>query len=82
MHEIIDVASDISEFAIPLAAAGTKTVIRYYNNRNTSQHPSKHLTRGELRGLPARRRLFAPDAWVGHFGHESQRVRPALSLLT
>jgi Domain of unknown function (DUF1906) len=53
MHEIIDVASDISEFAIPLAAVGVKTVIRYYNNRNTSQHPSKCLVRAELRDLHA-----------------------------
>src|SRR5437870_2242370 len=53
MHEIIDVASDISEFAIPLAAAGTKAVIRYYNIRYTPVHPSKCLTRGELRDLHA-----------------------------
>ena len=51
MQEIIDVASDVSRFASRLAAAGVKTVIRYYNNRNTPIHPSKCLTSPELEAL-------------------------------
>jgi uncharacterized protein (TIGR02594 family) len=48
MHEIIDVPSDIGEFADQLADAGVKTVIRYYNHRNSSHLPSKALTQREL----------------------------------
>jgi len=51
MQEIIDVASDVTDFARGLANAGVKTVIRYYNNRNTSVHPSKCLTQRELNAL-------------------------------
>jgi uncharacterized protein (TIGR02594 family) len=51
MHEIIDVASDVSTFANRLREAGVKTVIRYYNHRNSEQHPSKCLTRRELQAL-------------------------------
>jgi len=51
MREIIDVDSDVSDFAGRLAAAGVKTVIRYYNNNNTSSHPSKLLKQPELNAL-------------------------------
>jgi uncharacterized protein (TIGR02594 family) len=51
MHEIIDVASDVTPFANRLAEAGVKTVIRYYNHRNGEQHPSKCLTHRELQAL-------------------------------
>jgi uncharacterized protein (TIGR02594 family) len=51
MQEIIDVASDVTDFASGLANAGVKTVIRYYNNNNTSSHPSKLLTQRELNAL-------------------------------
>lgn len=51
MHAIIDVASDIAPFATRLAAAGVKTVIRYYNHRNSTALPSKCLTRKELDAL-------------------------------
>jgi hypothetical protein len=49
MQQIIDVDSDVSDFASGLANAGVETVIRYYNNNNTSTHPSKCLTRPELK---------------------------------
>lgn len=44
MHEIIDVARDVGEYAVRLADAGVKTVIRYYNHRNSQTLPSKALT--------------------------------------
>jgi uncharacterized protein (TIGR02594 family) len=49
MQQIIDVDSDVSDFASGLANLGVKTVIRYYNNNNTASHPSKCLTRPELK---------------------------------
>lgn len=51
MQEIIDVASNVGDFASDLAAAGVKTVIRYYNHRNSSRNPSKCLTPSELQAL-------------------------------
>lgn len=48
MHEIIDVPADIGRFADQLAAAGVKTAIRYYNHRNSTNLPTKGLTRREL----------------------------------
>lgn len=51
MHAIIDVPSNVGPFATRLAAAGVKTVIRYYNHRNSATLPSKCLTREELRDL-------------------------------
>ena len=48
MHEIIDVARDIGPLAEQLAAAGVKTVLRYYNHRNGPNNPTKGLTRREL----------------------------------
>ncbi len=53
MQQIIDVDSDVSDFASGLANAGVQTVIRYYNNNNTSSHPSKCLTQPELNTLHA-----------------------------
>jgi uncharacterized protein (TIGR02594 family) len=52
MHEIIDVASNVAAFANRLSDAGVRTVIRYYNHRNGEHHPSKCLTRRELRSGP------------------------------
>jgi len=51
MQAIIDVPSDVSAVAGRLAAAGVKTVIRYYNHQNSERLPSKCLTRSELRAL-------------------------------
>ncbi len=48
MHDIIDVAQTVGNFAEQLANAGVKTVIRYYNHRNSAQLPTKALTRDEL----------------------------------
>lgn len=53
MQEIIDVPSDVSEFAHALAADGVKTVIRYYNHGNGARLPTKCLTRAELNTLHA-----------------------------
>lgn len=51
MHSIIDVAGDVGAYAGQLAGAGVKTVIRYYNNRNSTGLPTKLLTPQELRQL-------------------------------
>lgn len=51
MHEIIDVPQDVGQYAERLAAAGVKTVIRYYNHRNGLALPTKALTRRELDAL-------------------------------
>lgn len=53
MHSVIDVASDVGPFATQLAAAGVRTVIRYYNHVNSAALPSKCLTRAELDALYA-----------------------------
>lgn len=44
MHEIIDVAWNVGDYAERLADAGVRTVIRYYNHRNSQRLPSKALT--------------------------------------
>ncbi len=44
MHEIIDVAWNVGNYAERLAEAGVKTVIRYYNHRNSERLPSKALS--------------------------------------
>jgi uncharacterized protein (TIGR02594 family) len=51
MQEIIDVPADVGEFAGRLAGAGVKTVVRYYNHRNSARLPTKCLTAPELRAL-------------------------------
>ena len=51
MQEIIDVPSNVQEFAIALSEAGVKTVIRYYNRSNSSRLPTKCLTRPKLDAL-------------------------------
>ncbi len=51
MREIIDVASDVSEFADALARSGVKTVIRYYNRKNSRALPSKRLDKSEAKAL-------------------------------
>jgi uncharacterized protein (TIGR02594 family) len=48
MEAIIDVAEYIGNHAGSLAAAGVKTIIRYYNNKNTRNHPTKCITSAEL----------------------------------
>ncbi|MGO4437015.1 TIGR02594 family protein [Rhizobium sp. RAF56] len=53
MQEIIDVAGNVGPYAAQLAAAGVKTVIRYYNHRNSTRLPSKCLTGTELEMLYA-----------------------------
>ncbi len=51
MYEVIDVANNIGEYAAHLAAAGVRTVLRYYNIANTAQLPSKCLSQEELQAL-------------------------------
>jgi uncharacterized protein (TIGR02594 family) len=51
MYAIIDVPSDVGTVAGQLAAAGVKTVIRYYNHHNSQRLPSKCLSRNELQAL-------------------------------
>lgn len=51
MHAIIDVSSNVAAHSGRLAAAGVKTVIRYYNHRNSTVLPSKCLTAEELAAL-------------------------------
>lgn len=53
MHAIIDVPRNVALFASHLAEAGVRTVIRYYNHRNSTVLPSKCLTRTELDALHA-----------------------------
>jgi uncharacterized protein (TIGR02594 family) len=51
MQEIIDVPSNVAQFAIPLSEGGVKTVIRYYNHHNSIHLPTKCLTVSELQAL-------------------------------
>lgn len=51
MESIIDVATDVGRHADKLFAAGVRTVIRYYNNRNTAANPAKCLGQRELSDL-------------------------------
>jgi uncharacterized protein (TIGR02594 family) len=51
MHAIIDSPYNLGAYASALAAAGVKSVIRYYNNRNSATFPSKCLTAEELEKL-------------------------------
>ena len=51
LPSIIDVPSDVTEFALALREAGVSTVIRYYNHHNSSRLPTKCLTRPELAAL-------------------------------
>jgi len=51
MDSIIDAPLDLSAHARQLFAAGVRTVIRYYNNRNSSVFPSKCLGKAELAQL-------------------------------
>jgi uncharacterized protein (TIGR02594 family) len=53
MHAIIDVPSDVGKHAVKLADAGVRTVIRYYNHRNSQILPSKCLSKPELEALTA-----------------------------
>lgn len=53
MQTIIDVPSDVGAVAGRLAAAGVKTVIRYYNHHNSLRLPTKCLTQPELQALYA-----------------------------
>lgn len=51
MHTVIDVPSDVGKHAVRLAAAGVRTVLRYYNHRNSQVLPSKCLTKSEFQAL-------------------------------
>jgi uncharacterized protein (TIGR02594 family) len=51
MQSIIDVAMDVSTFAAELRQAGVRTVIRYYNHRNSSMLPTKRLEKSEAEAL-------------------------------
>lgn len=51
MQQIIDVAHNVGPYAQKLADLGVVSVIRYYNNRNSSSLPSKCLSKGELAAL-------------------------------
>ncbi|MEP9359534.1 TIGR02594 family protein [Sphingomonas sp. KR3-1] len=44
MNEIIDTPYDVGDFAERLFQEGVRTVMRYYNNKNSTTFPSKCLT--------------------------------------
>lgn len=48
MESIIDAPLDLSGYAAQLYVAGVRTVVRYYNNKNSTTFPSKRLTKTEL----------------------------------
>lgn len=49
LPRIIDSAHSVADLAPDLAAAGVRTVMRYYNHRNSSALPSKRLNATEAR---------------------------------
>lgn len=51
MYDAIDVAGDVSDFADDIARKGVKTVIRYYNHRNSRKLPTKRLEKEEAQVL-------------------------------
>ncbi|TCL91809.1 uncharacterized protein (TIGR02594 family) [Rhizobium sp. PP-WC-2G-219] len=53
MQQIIDVAHNVGPYAQKLADLGVVSVIRYYNIGNSSNLPSKCLTKAELTALHA-----------------------------
>lgn len=53
MEAIIDVPQYVGNHAAALAADGVKTVIRYYNNKNSNKLPTKCITSAELKELHA-----------------------------
>jgi uncharacterized protein (TIGR02594 family) len=53
MHEIIDSPYNLGDHAARLFQEGVRTVIRYYNNKNSSVFPSKCLTPAEYGKLTA-----------------------------
>ncbi|MGF1446978.1 MAG: glycoside hydrolase domain-containing protein [Pikeienuella sp.] len=53
MDAIIDTAWAVGSAAAALSGAGCRTVIRYYNHRNSSRLPSKRLERAEAEALSA-----------------------------
>lgn len=53
MHEIIDSPFNVGDHAARLFHEGVRTVIRYYNNKNSSTFPSKCLIPGEFGKLTA-----------------------------
>ena len=53
MHEIIDSPYNLGEHAARLFQEGVRTVIRYYNNKNSTTFPSKCLTLDEYDKLVA-----------------------------
>jgi hypothetical protein len=53
MHEIIDSPYNLGDYAARLFQEGVRTVIRYYNNKNSTVFPSKCLTPDEYKKLVA-----------------------------
>jgi hypothetical protein len=53
MYEIIDTPFNVGDYASRLAQEGVRTVIRYYNNQNSSTFPTKCLTKDEFTALTA-----------------------------
>lgn len=51
MYPVIDASQDLTAHASTLFKAGVQVVIRYYNNNNTSNHPTKRLTKAEAKAL-------------------------------
>ena len=51
MHQIIDSPFNLSDHAARLFHEGVNTVIRYYNNANSSKFPTKCLTKDEFTKL-------------------------------
>lgn len=53
MEKVIDCACDVSSFVSGLRNAGVETVMRYYNEHNSSSLPTKCLTKTEAQTLAA-----------------------------
>lgn len=51
MYDVIDVPMDVSAYADDIARRGVKTVIRYYNHRNSRRLPTKRIELAEAQAL-------------------------------
>lgn len=51
MYKVIDTATNVGEFAGDIRRAGVETVIRYFNNSNSSNLPNKRLEPTEAQQL-------------------------------
>lgn len=51
MNRVIDASTNLTDFAQAIAAAGVKTVIRYYNRTNSNALPSKRIEPSEAAAL-------------------------------